>query len=255
MLHIGLMLGCRVVCRSRVIRHMHCIYQVNNHGPAHLDRLGMDSFKLSLRNNNSNQIVRHWNSTHNRTKSSLSFIYFKYSKAFYSSKPIGINIVDKKSDDQENGTTKPKKPKKELKTYITLLGVDNSMSITTVEDAKKLADRRNYTLEKVLDFDPKNSRAVYKLMTESQYLQHLKNDWGDNSSKKEQINKDEKLVSLSSSTNENDVLTKLKMIKKWLTKKLEVRVVINGDVKAGVSLLNKYDHCYESYTLCPVLHL
>lgn len=247
MLHTGLMLGCRARCDTswvcnHLIRQMHCrpMYQNNIHRTAHLDPLSIDSFKLSLRNNTSNQIVGHWNSINSRTKSSLSVLglslYFKYSQAFYSSKPI--NFVDKKSDDLESGATKPKKPKKELKTYITLLGVDNSMSITTVEEAKKLADRRNYTLEKVIDFDPKNSRAVYKLMTESQYLQYIKNDWEDNNSKKEQSNKDEKLVSLSSNTNENDVLTKLKMIKKWLTKKLEVRVVINGDVKAGVSLMN-----------------
>lgn len=247
MLHTGLMLGCRARCDTswvcnHLIRQMHCrpMYRNNIHRTAHLDPLSMDSFKLSLRNNTSNQIVGHWNSIHSRTKSSLSVkglsLYFKYSQAFYSSKPI--NFVNKKSDDLESDATKPKKPKKELKTYITLLGVDNSMSITTVEEAKKLADRRNYTLEKVIDFDPKNSRAVYKLMTESQYLQYIKNDWEDNNSKKEQSNKDEKLVSLSSNTNENDVLTKLKMIKKWLTKKLEVRVVINGDVKAGVSLMN-----------------
>lgn len=243
MLFIGLMLGSRVRCRSWVcnhlIRQMNCRSQVNNHGTTHLNPLCLDSFKLSLRNNNSsNQIGCQWSSILSRKKSSLSFIPFKYSKTFYSSKPN--NIVGKKPGDQESDTIKAQKPKKEIKTYITLLGVDNSMSITTIEEAKKLADRRNYTLEKVIDFDPKSRRAVYKLMTESQYLQYIKNDWEDTNSKKEKFNKDEKLVSLSSNTNDNDVLTKLKMIKKWLTKKLEVRVVINGDVKSGVSLMHNY---------------
>lgn len=237
-MYTGLIMESKVRCGFLVCYNMicklNCALHSNYHGIANLDQLCMDSFKL--RHFGSNQLFGSWNSFLFSQKSSVGLSYFRYAKdlkSFYSSKPIDKPIENKKSCDKEGDNSKPKKPKKEIKTYITLLGADNSISVSTVEAAKKLADRRNFKLVKVIDFDPKSDRAVYKLMTESQYL---KEDWDETVTKKDKSTKEEKLVSLSSNTNENDVLTKLKMMKKWLTRKCEVRVVITGDTTSGVSL-------------------
>uniref|UniRef100_A0A1B6H431 Translation initiation factor 3 N-terminal domain-containing protein n=1 Tax=Cuerna arida TaxID=1464854 RepID=A0A1B6H431_9HEMI len=164
---------------------------------------------------------------------SLRLYFSKCGKAFYSFD--SKDNVNKTTLKKGPSTDKPKKPKKELKTYITLLDLDKKISVTTVEDAAKLALRRNYKLVKVVDFDPKTDRAVYQLLTESQYLKDDK-DWEEIKTKNEKSIIDSKVVSFSTNINEHDVLTKVNMMKKWLSKKYEVRVVITGDLKAGENI-------------------
>lgn len=131
-------------------------------------------------------------------------------------------------------TVNPTKPKKPMKSYITLISVDKNKSITTLEEAKKLSERRNLNLIKVLDLDSKSNRPVYQLMTQSE---HIKQDIVWSKSNKEQFIKGHKLVSFSSNISENDLRTKLKMIKNWLSKKNEVRVIISGNIDVGVSII------------------
>lgn len=138
---------------------------------------------------------------------------------------------------ESNNSTKEHSPKKQMKTYITLLGTDRNKSITTIDDARKLADRRHLKLIKVLDFDPKSKRAVYELKTEAQYFQDDP-DWSETQSKKHTFIKRDKVVSFSSNISENDLLTKVKLMKKWLSKELEVKVIITGDTTVGVSSFN-----------------
>uniref|UniRef100_A0A1B6KID3 Translation initiation factor 3 N-terminal domain-containing protein n=1 Tax=Graphocephala atropunctata TaxID=36148 RepID=A0A1B6KID3_9HEMI len=164
-----------------------------------------------------------------RTSPFYSPVLSKYNKSFYS-KDLKESTSKKTAE-----TDKPKKPKKELKTYITLLDLDNNISVTTVEDAAKLALRRSYKLVKVVNRDPKTDRAVYKLVTESQYLKEDKG-WEETKSKTDKSITDAKVVSFSSNINEHDVVTKVNMMKKWLLKKYEVRVVIAGDLKAGENI-------------------
>ncbi|XP_046673997.1 translation initiation factor IF-3, mitochondrial [Homalodisca vitripennis] len=168
-----------------------------------------------------------------RLTPSLSLFVSKYGKAFYSFD--SKDNVNKTTLEKGPSSNKPKKPKKELKTYITLLDLDKKMSVTTVEDAAKLALRRNYKLVKVVDFDPKTDRAVYQLLTESQYLKDDKG-WEETKTKSEKSITDSKVVSFSTNINEHDVLTKINMMKKWLSKKYEVRVVVTGDLKAGENI-------------------
>ncbi|XP_054267692.1 uncharacterized protein LOC128989713 [Macrosteles quadrilineatus] len=150
------------------------------------------------------------------------------------SRPSNFNPANDKSS-LENAKPDQTKKKKELKVYISLLASDgNFISVTTIEEATKLAKRRNMRLSKEMDYDPKTGRAVYKLVTESEYLKG-DTDWGDSKSRKEKgkSTKGDKVVSLTSSTAEHDVLIKVKMMLKWLEKRHEVKVVITGDSKNG----------------------
>lgn len=54
-----------------------------------------------------------------------------------------------------------KNPKHKTSPRITLMSEDK-MEITTLDQAKKLAERRQLKLVNIVDFDTKTSRAVYK---------------------------------------------------------------------------------------------
>lgn len=52
--------------------------------------------------------------------------------------------------------------KKDLENRITLIGVDNSVSITDLKNAQNLSLRRELKLVKIQDVDSKTRRPVYK---------------------------------------------------------------------------------------------
>lgn len=134
----------------------------------------------------------------------------------------------------------PSKPKKEKQIYVTLIGTDNNITVCTLEEATKLALRRNLKLMKVKDFDTKTSRPEYRLMTTAQYLEEDKKHREELKQKKSQGVKGEKIATVSHKINEHDLQAKIKMMKKWLEKNYEVRIVITGNAgEAGVSLFNK----------------
>lgn len=64
----------------------------------------------------------------------------------------------------EAGKTVPvsKNPKHKTSPRITLLSSDDKMEITTLDQAKKIAERRQLKLVSIIDFDTKTSRPVYK---------------------------------------------------------------------------------------------
>lgn len=112
---------------------------------------------------------------------------------------------------------------------ITLVFSDESIQVLTFEEAQKLSKRRDLKLVKILDLDTKTQRPIYKLMTGAEY--HVE-DLKQREAKKEKRNetiRGEKLLLLNAKISEHDIESRIKNIVKWITKKYEIRVVINGD--------------------------
>jgi translation initiation factor IF-3 len=121
---------------------------------------------------------------------------------------------------------------------ITLIGTDNSLSVVSFTEAEKLAKRRDLKLVKIIDVDTKTHRPIYQLMTVSQYCNEDKKRRQEKTAQKESGYKGEKLLTLSHRITSHDLSSRLKNIRKWLSKTYEVRIVINGDsenLKCAVS--------------------
>ncbi|XP_049810229.1 translation initiation factor IF-3, mitochondrial isoform X3 [Schistocerca nitens] len=112
---------------------------------------------------------------------------------------------------------------------ITLHGTDGSISVVSLEEAQKLSKRRDLKLLKVTDLDSSQQRPVYKLLTESQYLEEEKGHKDLKKLKKDTGFKGSKLLPLTTKIGDHDLHARLKNISKWLAKNFEVRVVISGD--------------------------
>ncbi|XP_023946971.1 translation initiation factor IF-3, mitochondrial [Bicyclus anynana] len=134
-----------------------------------------------------------------------------------------------------NGKDVPKKKISENR--ITLIGADNSISITDLKDAQNLSVRRELKLVKIQDPDTKTRRPVYKLLTNAEYHEE------EISRRKEKQNaresnsiKGQKLMTLSSKIAEHDLLTSVKKMAKLVEKQYEVRVVISGNENEDMKL-------------------
>lgn len=141
-------------------------------------------------------------------------------QSFFSSK---LETPVKTSDE-------PTKKKKTVRIpKITLVSSDESIQIVTYEEAEKISKRRDLKLVKILDLDTKTQRPIYKLMTGAEY--HAE-DLKQRETKKEKRNetiKGEKLLLLNAKISEHDLESRIKNLLKWILKKYEIRVVINGD--------------------------
>jgi len=62
--------------------------------------------------------------------------------------------------------------KRQYEVRVTLINPDESMQIITLDEAGKIARRRNLKLLRVLERDPKTDRAVYKLLSSKYFLQY-----------------------------------------------------------------------------------
>lgn len=152
-------------------------------------------------------------------------------------KPIDPNLLSNKGK-QKSEVQAPARPIKEKEIYITLIGVDNKITVTTQKDALKLSTRRDLKLVKVKDYDTKSQRPTYQLMTTSQYLLEDVKENQIKGKKKDSFLKGEKVLSLSHKINEHDLISKINMMKKWVAKRYEVRIIITGeDSNARVSLI------------------
>lgn len=69
--------------------------------------------------------------------------------AFYSSTP--------KNDDIQS-----KNPKLKISPKVTMINPDDKIEVVTLEQAKKIANRRDLKLVSILDMDTKTNRPVYK---------------------------------------------------------------------------------------------
>ena len=151
--------------------------------------------------------------------------------SYATDKPSGAN----ESEKNRSGVSTRKN--KEDSPIITLIGTDNNPTVLSLVDAEKLAKRRDLRLVNVVPMDTKTQRPVYKLMTLAQYYEEEK---VGKSVKKGGVIKGEKLLTMTSRITEHDLSTRLRQVKKWLLKSVEVRIVINGEtnnMSAAVGIL------------------
>ncbi|XP_014483328.1 PREDICTED: translation initiation factor IF-3 [Dinoponera quadriceps] len=142
-------------------------------------------------------------------------------RGFSTRKTINLNDVD--------AETKPKqKPKTVPVPKITLLLPDNSMTVTDMEHALRMATRRKFNLVKVSDSDNKTHRATYKLMSNS--IEDI--EIPQNSINVQQKSKTCKLLYINANIAKHDLLTKMKNIVKLLNKGNKVKICITlNDIK------------------------
>lgn len=107
-----------------------------------------------------------------------------------------------------------------------------------LEQARRIATRRDLKLVKVMDMDHKTQRPVYKLMTGAEYFEEDLNRRKEKSLRKNEELKDPKLVNLSYKISGHDLASKIKNIVKWLNKSHEVRITINapGNIETAVKI-------------------
>lgn len=112
---------------------------------------------------------------------------------------------------------------------ITLISDNDKIDVMTLDQAKKLSVRRDLKLVKIMDLDTKTHRAVYKLMTGSEYYaEDLKKREERKLAKAEPHIKGEKLLTIANKISQHDLNSKISTCLKWLQKYYEVRVVITG---------------------------
>ncbi|XP_037712679.1 translation initiation factor IF-3 [Drosophila subpulchrella] len=135
-------------------------------------------------------------------------------------KPVGGNPGAPKARD-----TRGPKPSAQK---ITLIQQNQSMSITTLEEAQKLAKRRDLHLLRLEQTEAKTGRAMFKLVTAAEMLSDDA-DQSKSSSDKAKEKKSEKSLTIGARITEHDLSSRLKNIVKWLAKRHEVRILIQGN--------------------------
>lgn len=142
---------------------------------------------------------------------------------YFSNKPPDPIIVE----GVPASAVEQKKTKRPIIPKVTLISADDEINILTLEEAQKLATRRNLKLVKIMDLDTKTERPVYKLMTAADYAAE------DVKHKKEKKNstgyKGEKILLVSSVITDHDLQTQIRKVEKWVAKDYEVRVAISAE--------------------------
>lgn len=155
-----------------------------------------------------------------------------YQAVNFSNKPSSNVYIIKNSE-----TVEVKKKKTPIVPRITLVHA-NGMEITTLEEAQKVAKRRDLKLVKLIDADTKTHRPIYKLMTGTEYH---KEDLKQREYRKSQKSgfKGEKVLMIGHNISEHDLKVHINKVLKWIQKNCEVRIVLNGDkinIKKAVSI-------------------
>ncbi|KAM0735834.1 Translation initiation factor IF-3 [Formica fusca] len=130
--------------------------------------------------------------------------------------------------EQDDATVKKQRPKTVPVPKITLLSLNDSITVTVLEHAQRLAKRRKLTLVKISDLDSKTQRPLYKLMNSSVFIEEVEKNV-ENDDKNEQKSKDTKLLYISAKIAQNDLLTKTRNVVKLLNKGHKVKIVITLD--------------------------
>lgn len=148
-----------------------------------------------------------------------------------------VRTFSKKSTLEENDDVVPvKKPKTVPVPKITLVSLDNSMTVTVLEDAQRLAKRRKLNLVKVSDLDSKTQRPVYKLISSSVFIGEI-GDKVEEDDRDKQKSKNAKLHYISAKIAQHDLVTKMKNVVKLLNKGHKIKIVITLDGSNEVSSL------------------
>ncbi|XP_055856630.1 uncharacterized protein LOC129919684 [Episyrphus balteatus] len=159
--------------------------------------------------------------------------------SFYHLRPLRVSVEFCTKIGDGAPAKAPKKKTKEIP-KITLLQQNDAMSVTTLEEANKLARRRDLQLVKVQDLDPKSNRPVYRLATKAELL--ADEDLDESKSDKTTSSSSQKKPTVKSLTvgsriSDNDLTSRTKNISKWLSKGCEVRVLIQGNDAKSTELV------------------
>ncbi|XP_011637284.1 uncharacterized protein LOC105427315 [Pogonomyrmex barbatus] len=135
-----------------------------------------------------------------------------------------------------DNTVKKPRPKTVPVPKITLVSPDNSITVTVLEEAQRLAKRRNFTLVKVSDLENKTQRPLYKLVNSTDILEKTDTiEATQDADETIQIksNKYTKLLYVSAKIAEHDLRTKMKNLVKLLIKGYKTKVIITLDGVEG----------------------
>ncbi|BFG05119.1 uncharacterized protein DMAD_03932 [Drosophila madeirensis] len=128
---------------------------------------------------------------------------------------------------KSGGDQKPKNPPQR----ITLVQQNQAVSITTLEEAQKLAKRRELHLLRLEQTDTKTGRAMFKLVTSAEMLA---DDVVTTTTTTDKFHKkSEKSLTIGARITEHDLSSRLKNIVKWLSKRHEVRILIQGSASGS----------------------
>ncbi|XP_059487380.1 uncharacterized protein LOC132203548 [Neocloeon triangulifer] len=124
---------------------------------------------------------------------------------------------------------KQPRPKTVPKPLVTLLGPEkNTMNVMLLEEAERIAKRRNLKLEKVSDPDGKSHRATYRLLSHGSSFQS--HTYGTETKViNKQLDHKEKQMAMNAKIGFHDLESKIKQAIKWTEKQAETRVTITGD--------------------------
>lgn len=113
-----------------------------------------------------------------------------------------------------------------------------------MEEAQKIAKRRDLKLVQVIDLSIKSPRPIFKLMTSAEILsEELKQREEKKKNKKQDTVKGEKLLTIGGRISEHDLASKIQNVQKWLKKNYEVRVIIScdGDKAKQESIASRFE--------------
>lgn len=104
------------------------------------------------------------------------------------------------------------------------------MEVVSLDQAKKMAEKRQMKLVNIVDKDTKSSRPIYKMMTSHEFhAEELKKREDKKDARSQLQIKSEKLLTINNKISSHDLDSKMAKVKKWIEKLHEIRVVVSGE--------------------------
>ncbi|XP_076681803.1 uncharacterized protein LOC143375962 [Andrena cerasifolii] len=119
---------------------------------------------------------------------------------------------------------------------ITLIHPDESVTIVLLDEAQKLAKRRNLQLEKMPYIDTKSDRDVYKLYSNADAISENIEKHSEETSKNCTV-KSTKLFPIQSRISDHDLDVKITNVNKLLTKRHRIKLLISFSLEEKERLL------------------
>ena len=120
---------------------------------------------------------------------------------------------------------------------ITLVHPDESVTIVLLEEAQKLAKRRNLHLAKMPYIDTKSDRDVYKLYSNADAVSENVEKPSEEASKNDKQVKSTKLFPIQSRISDHDLDVKITNVNKLLTKRHRIKLLISFSLEEKERLL------------------
>lgn len=123
---------------------------------------------------------------------------------------------------------------------ITLIHPDESVTIVLLEEAEKLAKRRNLQLAKMPYIDTKADRDVYKLYSNADAVSENVEKHSEEASKNDKQVKSTKLFPIQSRISDHDLDVKITNVNKLLTKRHRIKLLISFSPEEKVKAVLLY---------------